>query len=151
MESLPKDTQPRQRLSAAIHSHLAAVLSKSDYVRANITEYRRASAEVRARNLQLRQEYADYWRLLLDAAQKSNDIHANVDLTLLRLFILGALNWAADWFDQRKETVAEISEKFTDYLCNGVTPQVNSKKGATRAYDRQPKTRRSESKKRAAI
>lgn len=132
VESLPKDAQLRQRLSAAIHAHLAAVLSKSDYVRANISEYQRASAEVRARNLQLRHDYADYWRSLLATAQESNDIHANVDLTLLRLFILGALNWAADWFDPRKDAVEEISEKFTDYVCNGVAPQATNKKSAAR-------------------
>lgn len=122
VEALPKDCSPRQQLETAIQAHLAAVLSKSDYIRANVSEFQRAPRAIRARNLQLRQEYANYWRSLLDRAQKSKDIRANVDLSLLRLFIIGALNWSADWFNPKKQPVEKLAAKMFDYIYSGVGP-----------------------------
>lgn len=122
VEGLAKTSSQRQRLEVAIHAHLAAVLSKSDYIRANVSEFQRAPRAIRARNLQLRQEYADYWRSLLEQAQGSKDIRANVDLSLLRLFIIGALNWSADWFHPKKQPVEELASKMFDYIYSGVGP-----------------------------
>lgn len=120
VEALPRGASSRDKLSAAVHAHLHAVLSKSDYIRANVSEFERAPKPIRERNLKLRKEYAAYWRQLFAEAQASGDVSSDVDLRLLRLFIIGAANWSTDWYKPGKQSVDEIAQRLFDYFYDGV-------------------------------
>ena len=41
--------------------------------------------------------YGAYWNDLFEAAQRAGDIDPDVDLFVVRMLALGAMNWIAEW------------------------------------------------------
>ena len=45
--------------------------------------------------------YNDIWRVLVADLDAAGDLRADVDPAVGRMMVLGALNWAAEWWDPR--------------------------------------------------
>jgi len=59
--------------------------------------------------IQLRDRYEALWAGLLKPLAQKGIIHKDVDLDLLRLIGLGALNWVATWFtEEGRYTLEDI-------------------------------------------
>jgi AcrR family transcriptional regulator len=115
----------RERLKAAVVAHLTMLLQQSDYTSANIRVFEQAPPAVKLQNRKLREAYAEYWRRLLADGRRSGDIRANADLTILRLMLLGAVNWSVNWYKQDRMSIAELSDGFCDIVLKGVeTPRI---------------------------
>ena len=120
VDALPASSTPRERIEVAVHAHLKALLGQGDYIRANATEFERAQKAIRNRNLELRHSYAAYWRAMFDEARAAGQIRGDVDLRLLRLFLLGALHWTVDWYDPSKQPISELADTVFKYFYFGV-------------------------------
>ena len=86
------------RLRAAIETHLALVLEQSDYASATIKLIWQVPPEIRERLLASQRAYGALWRKLLKEARDAGAIRADVELSAVRMAILGALNWTVDWY-----------------------------------------------------
>ena len=128
IEALPKNSTPRERIEVGIHAHMAALLGQGDYIRANAREFERAPRAIQKRNLALRQNYAAYWRKLFDEAKAAGQIRDDVDLRLLRLFILGALHWSVDWYDPKKQPISQLADSLFKYFYYGVAAKHDEKR-----------------------
>lgn len=120
VDALPATTTPRDKIAVAVRTHLHALLKQGDYIRANASEFERAPSAIRKRNLVLRQNYASYWRALFDEARAAHQIRDDIDLRLLRLFLLGALHWTVDWYDPSKEPIPVLADTLVNFLYHGV-------------------------------
>jgi len=98
------------RIRAAILAHLKSLLEHGDYTSANIINYSHAPEHVREKNKKVRKQYGEFWRELLEGAQRSGEIARDVDLSVARMFLIGALNWAAEWYNPKKKSVEEIAD-----------------------------------------
>lgn len=122
---LPAQAPFRERLKAAVVAHLTMLLQQGDYTSANIRVFEQAPLAVKRQNRKLREAYADYWRRLLADGQRSGDIRATADLTILRLMILGAVNWSVNWYRQDRMDIADLADGFCDIVLKGVeTPRI---------------------------
>ncbi len=117
---LPAQAPFRERLKAAVVAHLTMLLQQGDYTSANIRVFEQAPPAVKLQNRKLREAYAEYWRRLLADGQRSGDIRGDADLTILRLMLLGAVNWSVNWYKQDRMTIAELSDGFCDIVLKGV-------------------------------
>jgi hypothetical protein len=63
------------------------------------------------------------WRWLLEEARKGGAIRADVDLSVARMAIVGALNWAADWYKPGKLTPKRIARDICTMVLNGLVAQ----------------------------
>lgn len=120
LERLGPEASYRERIHAAIRAHLASVLTHGDYTSANLRNFPLAPVSVREKNLAIRRKYAELWRRLLLDAQRAGEIAPNVDLTLIRLTLIGALNWSSEWFNPRKKSVEAIAEVVCNMLFDGI-------------------------------
>lgn len=120
ISGLPAQALFRDRLKAAVVAHLTMLLQQGDYTSANIRVFEQAPPAVKLRNRKLREAYAEYWRRLLAEGQRSGDIRADADLTILRLLLLGAVNWSVNWYKQDRMSIAELSYGFCDIVLKGV-------------------------------
>ncbi len=120
VDALPAGTSHRQRIRVAVEVHLATLLQHSDYTAANIINYGLSPDEVRAHHHNHREAYGDYWRKLLGDAQTGGEIAAGVDLSLLRLFLIGALNWSHEWYQPKEKTVPAMAEEICGIIFDGV-------------------------------
>jgi hypothetical protein len=64
--------------------------------------------------------YGDYWRDLLEGGQAAGEIRADADLSVLRMLLLGALNWALEWYDPEGRPIAAIADEVQRMLFDGI-------------------------------
>jgi len=101
LSDLPNSTPTVERVLTAVEAHLRIELELSDLASAVVRAAQHVPAQVRD---QIRGEvdaYYDVWRTLLDDARASGALRPDLDLTMARMLVMGALNWAAEWRDER--------------------------------------------------
>jgi AcrR family transcriptional regulator len=117
---VPQDSPALDRLRAAIEGHVLMVLEIGDYTSANIRIFGQVPDDVRARHLADQRAYGNVWRGLLEDARAAGEIRPELDLSIIRMLILGALNWTAEWYRPGSETAAEVAREATTMICEGI-------------------------------
>jgi AcrR family transcriptional regulator len=107
-------------LEVAIRAHLEGLLTLGDYTSANVRILGHVPVAVRRKHLELRDRYEALWRNLLTEARASGAIAADVDLRTFRLFLLGAMNGALEWFDPDRKSIERLARDLSRYLLRGI-------------------------------
>lgn len=120
--ALPAAAAPVDRLREAIAAHLDTVLEIGDYTSATIRIISQVPDEIRMRRLHEQREYGQFWRVLVDNAQTDREIRADLDGSTARMFLLGAMNSAPDWFRPRQSglTAAQFSQQLETLFLEGL-------------------------------
>jgi TetR/AcrR family transcriptional regulator, cholesterol catabolism regulator len=122
VRALGAGASPMARLRAAIAAHLKFVLTESDYAVANIRILSQVPDEIRQRHLKRQRRYGAFWRELFEAAAKAGDLRTNLDLSVVRMLTLGALNWSVEWFDERgRRSPADVAAHLSTMILEGLT------------------------------
>ncbi len=108
LNELPPETPPLDRIMAAVDSHLRHELEISDYATASIRNSGQIPPHLRTRQRKEETSYGRLWRRLFDTAQADGQIRADLDVRYAQLLVLGALNWAAEWYSPRRDSVDGI-------------------------------------------
>ena len=114
LDALPAKANSRSRLRAAITAHLRSSLEHSDYTSASIRAFAFLPTELRRTCRQQRRRYEDIWREIVVDAAKAGDIPEGVNLDAARLMLLGAVNWAGDWYRPNRVPIDRISASFAE-------------------------------------
>ena len=118
---VPAGASALDRLRAAIEGHVLLVLEIGDYTSANIRIFGQVPDDVRARHLADQRAYGDVWRALLEDARAAGELRPDLDLSVVRMLILGALNWTAEWYRPgSSQTAAEVAREATAMICEGI-------------------------------
>jgi AcrR family transcriptional regulator len=119
--AVPQGSAALDRLRAAIESHVLMVLEIGDYTSANIRIFGQVPDDVRARHLADQRAYGNVWRALLEDARAAGELRPDLDLSVVRMLILGALNWTAEWYRPgSSQTAGEVAREATAMICDGV-------------------------------
>lgn len=106
-------SEPWSKLEAAVAAHIACLVGGNKVHAVTGTSLFHAAAPALQRRLNReRTAYEDRFREMIDGLQLPSD----VDRTLLRLNLLGALNWTRIWYRPGKKTPAQIA----DHLINKI-------------------------------
>lgn len=97
-------------LRVLVRSHFEVLLGpQSDFIPVMLYEWRHLSEAQRSAVNALKARYEAVWVPVLDALHAHGALRG--DPVLARLFIFGALNWAAQWFDpQRRATLDDLTD-----------------------------------------
>src|ERR1041384_2513942 len=117
--AVPDGGSALDRLRAAIEGHVLMVLEIGDYTSANIRIFGQLPADIRRRHLAQQRAYGDLWRSLLEGARAAGELRPDLDLSVVRMLILGALNWTVEWYRPGAQTVAEVARNATTMICEG--------------------------------
>ena len=112
LANLPAGAAPRQRLQTAIKTHLLASLEHSDYTSACIRTYAFLPEGVRRECRTERRRYEKLWRDLVAELFEAGLIDAKLSRNSVRLLLLGALNWAGEWYRPGGLGIDEIAHDF---------------------------------------
>lgn len=130
LAALPTDAGHLARLQTAIESHLEMVLAQEDIASATIKLIWQVPAQIRERQLAGQRAYGALWRKLLTDARKAGAIRGDVDLSVVRMAIMGALNWAADWYKPGRMTPKQIARDISLTVLAGLAaPKSREKSG----------------------
>lgn len=112
---------PAERLRLGLRAHIGILLSDDDAVYVLLYEWRALTGTAREEIVRLRDRYEALWEGLLYHAAGAGRFRDGVDLSLLRLFSFGAINWAAQWYSpEGRRTPEQIADAFWAFTGLGV-------------------------------
>ena len=105
-------TQTDKKLFALIYGHLKTLHGdEKDAHIVSITEWRSLSEESKLHLITLRDEYEQFWQKIICDAIGNNILTG--EPALIRLFILGSLNWSIQWFiPGQGKSIEELAHEF---------------------------------------
>jgi TetR/AcrR family transcriptional regulator, cholesterol catabolism regulator len=131
LDALPPQASPLDRICAAVEAHLRIVLEQSDYATAAIRNFGQLPPQLRQWLLQAHNAYGALWRRLLTEARQAGELREDVDPRAARMLILGALNWAPEWWNPRRGSLDAVIRTAQSIVRNGLaanhTPRDNQR------------------------
>jgi AcrR family transcriptional regulator len=122
LKALPADATGMDKIMAAVGAHLEAVLRDSKYAAAAIRNAAQLPPEIRDVQLLDQRRYGAVWRTLIDEAVASGEVDPALDPRAARMLVIGALNWAPEWWHPDRGTVAETVATAKLLVRRGLTP-----------------------------
>ena len=120
VEALPAGAPAETIIRAAIYAHLRALLEYGDYTSANVRIFGQVPMAVRDANLPVRKAYEKYLDDLLCELQTAGAIRPDVNISRLRLLLIGALNATLEWFDPEQGGIEALADDYTDIFLHGI-------------------------------
>ena len=120
------------RIETAIRAHLRSIFEIDDYNGASIRIFGQVPPRVRDATLGERDAYERYWVELLEREVPKGALRPDIDRTLLRLFLFGAMNWALEWYKPSgKYGVEELARQLSEIILRGAgrAPEPASPRG----------------------
>lgn len=131
LEDLPPQAGALDRILAAVEAHLRYELSISEYATATIRNAGQLPDHIRARQMEEQAKYALVWRELFEQAKNANELRSDMDAELARLFVIGALNWAAEWWTSKTCSMDKVVQAARAFVEAGITNPQKARGEAT--------------------
>ena len=110
---------PLVRLRAALGAHLKFTLRA--HFSSRLRSIRRLPKKLRDRHMQQEREYAAMFAGLLEEAHRKGQLRSGFDLSVVRMLMLGALTWVAEWYDPDKPmTPDDVADEMMRLLSGGI-------------------------------
>jgi AcrR family transcriptional regulator len=126
LAELPDGASVRDRITAAIRGHFAVALSEDEYISAHMRIFDQIPAKLREHFLRVLDENAQVWRALFQEAKVAGEIREDLDLSVLRLLLLGMMNWSIEWYKPGRLTPDEIARQAAIMLFEGIGPAASA-------------------------
>jgi AcrR family transcriptional regulator len=111
--ALARNAEPWARLEAAIVAHLTELVERTDVAAVTSASlFHMEGSHLQRRLNREREAYENRFRQLIQALP----MPADVDRSLLRLTLLGAINWTRVWYRPGKKTPAEIAHHLVNRI-----------------------------------
>jgi len=120
VDALPAGASNRERIAAAVEGHLYGLLHHGDFTSANIRIYGQIPQSAKDRHRIVRLEYADYWDRLFAKAQRSGELRSDVPLSVMRLFVLGSLNFTVEWYNPKRGSFESFARSISALVFDGI-------------------------------
>lgn len=120
LDALPATATALDRLRTAIETHLLMIVQQEDIASATIKLIWQVPQPIRDRVLGRQRAYGAVWKQLLDEARGENLIRTDLDLSVVRMAIMGALNWAADWYKPGKLSPERVAHDIVSMTLHGL-------------------------------
>lgn len=134
LDALPDDVSGRDRIECVIRAHISAIIAHGDYTLATRRVFGQVPEEIRRQNLRLRDHYGTIWQNILEEAKAKGELRQDANITLARLFILGALNWTVEWFNPKGgRSIDEVAREFSLIVCSGLFAETNAERPSVSA------------------
>ncbi len=137
LDALPPDTSPMDRIMVGVEAHLRHELELSDYTTASIRNSGQIPERLSKRQKREEAAYGRIWQMLFADAIADGEISPELDAKLAQLLVMGALNWAAEWWHPRRGSIDAIVANAKVLIRNGLKPNTKS---ATSARKRSART-----------
>jgi len=120
LDALPAGVSAVDRLLTAVEAHLRHELEISDYTTAAIRNAGQVPAGIRKRQVLEEQRYGEVWRRLINDMARSGELRADLDLYTAQMLVLGALNWAVEWWYPRRGSVDTVVANAQSFVRHGL-------------------------------
>lgn len=120
LDGIADGTPALDRLLLAAEAHLRHELEISDYTTAAIRNAGQVPQEIRKRQILEEERYGDIWRRLINDVAREGVLRPDLDLYIAQMLVLGALNWAVEWWNPRRTPVDAVVENAQSIIRHGI-------------------------------
>jgi TetR/AcrR family transcriptional regulator, cholesterol catabolism regulator len=120
LDALPDGSPPVDRLLAAAEAHLRHALEISDYTTASIRNAGQVPLSIRKRQILEEERYGEVWRRLINDLAREGRLRPELDLYIAQMLVLGALNWAVEWWSPRRGTLEAVVTNAQSFIRHGI-------------------------------
>jgi AcrR family transcriptional regulator len=122
LDALPDGTKPIEKIMAAVDAHLRHELELSDYTTASIRNSGQIPKRLRTRQQKEANAYNAMWLKLFTEAADEGQLRPELDTRIALGLVLGALNWAAEWWNPRRTSVDTVVANAQSIVRAGLSP-----------------------------
>lgn len=122
LDAAPADASAMDKIMIAVEQHLRHELQISDYATASIRNAGQLPAGIRERPDAEAALYGELWRNLIKQAAADGEIRDDLDLHIAHMLVIGALNWAAEWWEPKRGSMDQLVATTTSFVRRGLTP-----------------------------
>ena len=113
--ALTEAATPRSKLRELFVGHLKALHGTTDETAVVLSEWRNLSPKSRRRIVKLRDQVDGMWDEVLREAAAAGLVRG--DLRLLRLAMLGSLNWSLQWYSPKGSlSIEDLADRFLEFF-----------------------------------
>jgi AcrR family transcriptional regulator len=120
LSDLPDGTPPLDRLLVAAEAHLRHALEISDYTTASIRNAGQVPLSIRKRQIVEEERYGEVWRRLINDLAREGQLRPELDLYIAQMLVLGALNWAVEWWSPRRGSLEAVVANAQSFIRHGI-------------------------------
>jgi hypothetical protein len=96
------------------------MLHHGDFTSANIRIYGQIPDSAKDNHRVVRRAYSDYWDRLFESALASGELRQDTNTAMIRLFVIGALNWTVEWYNPQRGSFEDFSRQITAIVFDGI-------------------------------
>lgn len=123
-----QERDPEQRIKKSILAHVRLLVGGTDDVFVLLYEWRSIGGRPKRAIIRKRDAYEALWAEMLRDAVKAGVLKRDLDLGLLRRFVLGGMNWFPQWFSATgSDTPEALAEKIWEMLSDGIAQRKDKK------------------------
>ncbi|MGE0221379.1 TetR/AcrR family transcriptional regulator [Mycolicibacterium sp.] len=123
LDDLPDGTSALDRLLTATEAHLRHALEISDYTTAAIRNAGQVPLAIRKRQILEEERYGEVWRTLINDLARDGQLRPELDLYIAQMLVLGALNWAVEWWHPRRGSIEAVVANAQSVIRHGLAVQ----------------------------
>lgn len=123
LAALPPGTDSLDRIDAAVEAHLRYCLEISDYTTASIRNAGQVPESIAVRYEAEASRYGEMWHMLLQDADDAGLLRPDLEPFAARMMVLGALNWAAEWWNPRRGSLDTVVRTAQSMVRHGLAPR----------------------------
>lgn len=143
LDACDPELSSMDRIMVAVDAHLRHELEISDYTTASIRNSGQLPEEISQRQKTEEIKYGEIWRKLFDNAVKDNQIRSDIEVRVARMLVLGALNWAAEWWNPRRGSLDTVVATAQSIVRSGLASETAVEESTARTGTKPaPRTRR---------
>ncbi|MEU3474664.1 TetR/AcrR family transcriptional regulator [Rhodococcus sp. 14-2483-1-1] len=126
LDAVDPASSPMDRILVAVEAHLRHELEISDYTTASIRNAGQLPESIRARQVAEEAKYGKIWQKLFKDAADEGQIRDDLDVKMARMLVIGALNWAAEWWNPRRGSLDTVVATAQSIVSAGLSPKTTS-------------------------
>jgi hypothetical protein len=96
------------------------LLHHGDFTSANIRIYGQIPDSAKVNHRVVRRAYSDYWDRLFESALASGELRQGTSTAMVRLFVIGALNWTVEWYNPQRGSFQDFVRQITAIVFDGI-------------------------------
>jgi len=131
------EAEPRERLTSAIHAHLAYLerfLPEARHWAMNPSEARKARSDKEAQeDHQMTSELRASWRRIIEDGIERGELRQDLSSSVVVLSIQGMMMWVANWYQpDGPHTIEEIADQQAELVWTGLAAPGSARVGRRR-------------------
>lgn len=120
LADLPADAGHAARIRAAVETHVLQLIEPGDFPAAVFKLIAEVPPDLREAHRAGERAFGRMWRDLLEAARADGALRADADISILRMLIVGAMNWTIEWYRPEVGPARRVAEQCAALVLNGI-------------------------------